>query len=243
MAQKLYKLALLLCGATIFCSVAGDTVTYSIPAFNAATRDDYYVGLTDSIGLSYTTIFSPTGDGDMASTNSTGFVLLSNNIEFWRPSGIEASFSTSFTLAAGAAPVSFVVRGSSTNIIMAPRGPSPANATASLAFVEVGGLRTGCSCLPSYGLNVTVSPAGEAPGGRAVWVDYRAAEHSLYVYVGRAGEPRPPNHHLNVSMPHGVYGNWTTERAPVGFFATVVRDVITGVRDWNFTVEVDKQPE
>ncbi|TVU23690.1 hypothetical protein EJB05_26069, partial [Eragrostis curvula] len=225
---------LLLC---IFCAVAaGEVVTHNIPAFNAATDDQYYIqltksGLTTSVIGGYDSFLSSPG-----SNTSEGFVLLSNNVDFWR-SGVEASFSTSFTLVAGAGPVSFAVRGISTNIIMAPRAPAPANASAAgLAFVEVGGLNPGCSCLSDAGLNVTVLPTGA--GGRTVWVDYRAAdEHRLYVYVAGSGEPRPANNLLNISMPHGVEGNWTTATAPVGFFAAKVGDVMVGVRDWNLAVD------
>jgi hypothetical protein len=237
-----HKLALLLCGATMFRAVAGEVSSYSIPAFNATTDDKFYIVSTEWTGwvttgiLSYNSLEYP---AEYNTTTSEGFVFLSNAVDFWR-SGVEASFRTSFTLVAGAAPVSFVVRGGSYNMVMAPRGPTPANATAAdLAVVEVRGLRSNCSsCLPDAGLNVTISPIAAVPGDRTVWVDYRAAEHRLFVYVTQAGEPRPTKDLLNIGMPHGMQGNWTTATAPVGFFAAKLGDIISGVRDWTLDVEL-----
>ncbi|TVU23652.1 hypothetical protein EJB05_26031, partial [Eragrostis curvula] len=232
-----HRLALLLC---IFCAVAaGQVITRSIPAFNASTDNQYYIVLT-KYGFDIERIFSSYDNFKTyaGSKTSKGFVFVLNGVNFWR-SGVEASFSTSFTLVAGAAPVSFVVSMAHlTNASMAPRGPDLTNARAAgLAFVEVSGLATGFSCLSDAGLNVTVSPTGA--GGRAVWVDYSAAVQRLCVYVTRAGEPKPANYLLNISMPHGVEGNCTSATAPVGFFAAKVGDVMVGVRDWNLTVDLN----
>ncbi|TVU06910.1 hypothetical protein EJB05_46946, partial [Eragrostis curvula] len=186
--------------------------------------------------------------------HSEGFLLLSQTVDMWRddPSSItdlEASFNTSFTLLAGAAPVSYVVvkdsfpplnapgglRGAA-NQTMLPGGPVPSNATGSLAFVEVDGVRSYSPDSSAFGLNVTVTPRGAAPGGgRAVWIEYRTAVRRLSVYVAGAGEPRPVDALL--VMPLGVQGPWDTEAAYVGFFAGTIRDVIVGVRDWKLTVD------
>ncbi|TVU23684.1 hypothetical protein EJB05_26063, partial [Eragrostis curvula] len=141
-AARRLALLLILC---IFCGVAaGEVVTHNIPAFNAATDDQYYIQLTKS-GLTTTVIGGYESFQFSAAYNtSEGFVLLSTPVDFWR-SGVEASFSTSFTLVAGAGPVSFAVRGISSNIIMAPRAPTPANASAAgLAFAaKVGDVMVG----------------------------------------------------------------------------------------------------
>ncbi|TVU06927.1 hypothetical protein EJB05_46963, partial [Eragrostis curvula] len=252
------KLALLLICAALTISgiaTAGDVVSYSFPAFDATTTESFVVATNSSILRPASLLFgSPSLFPE--SNRSEGFLLLSQTVDVWRGdpgsiTDIEASFNTSFTLLADAAPVSYVVlkdsfpplnspgglRGAA-NQTMLPGGPVPSNATGSLAFVQVDGVRS-YSYGPdssAFGLNVTVTPRGAAPaGGRAVWIEYRAAVRRLYVYVAGAGEPRPADALLVI--PLGVQGPWDTEAAFVGFFAGTIRDVIVGVRDWKLTVD------
>lgn len=251
--QKL--VLLLLCGALMVATAAvGKVVTYSVPAFDATTTGDM-------VAATNTTILTSASDLFVAPefNASEGFLLLSDAIDLWRGSGgangggapgnvdeEEASFNSSFTVLAGAAPVSFVVltdafpplfgrgglRGFG-NYSMSAGGPVPTNATAAGALVEVDAVQSYGPDDPTPGLNVTVTPRG---GGCAVWVEYDAGAHRLSVFVAGAGAPRPAN--ALVSMPLGADGwRWTTETALVGFFAGAIRDVIVGVRDWELTVD------
>jgi hypothetical protein len=251
------KFAVLLCTALNIISsglAAGDVVSYSFPAFNATTTDNLVVVTNSSIVTPASLLFDP---GLFVNTTtdfnaSEGFLLLPSTIDFWRPADdLEASFSTSFTVAAGAAPVSFVVlknrfptfkpfnqpsglRGAA-NYSRSAGGPVRTNATAgSLAFVEVDAVRSYGPDVPTASLNVTVTPRVGA--ALAVWVEYRAADvHRLSVYVAGAGEARPVKALVNTSL--GVDGHWTTETASVGFFAATIRDIFVGVRDWNLTAD------
>jgi hypothetical protein len=219
---------------------AGDVVSYSFPAFNATTTDNLVVVTNSSIVTPASLLFDP---GLFVNTTtdfnaSEGFLLLPSTIDFWRPADdLEASFSTSFTVAAGAAPVSFVVlknrfptfkpfnqpsglRGAA-NYSRSAGGPVRTNATAgSLAFVEVDAVRSYGPDVPTASLNVTVTPRVGA---------------ALAVYVAGAGEARPVKALVNTSL--GVDGHWTTETASVGFFAATIRDIFVGVRDWNLTAD------
>ncbi|TVU06911.1 hypothetical protein EJB05_46947, partial [Eragrostis curvula] len=246
----LHALVVLLLWAALAISVAsGDVVTYSVPAFNATTASDFAV-MTTSYFLTSTTLFDL--DAFPEFNSSEGFLLFQQDVAVWRAGvggnpDLEASFNTSFTVVAGAAPVAFVVlkdtyppflvqgglRGAANYTTLAGTAER-SNATGALAVVEVGPVMSYGPDTSAPGLNVTVTPRGV--GGRAVWVEYNATAHRVSVYVAGAGEPRPVTPLLRV--PLGFDGwHWTTETASVGFFAGKITDMIAGVRDWEMTVD------
>lgn len=182
---------------------------------------------------------------------SEGFLLLPDTVDVWRAGaggGLlparEASFNTSFTVESSANPVSFVLlldrfplfnsrtglRGANGSAAAVP----DANATDSIAAVEVGAVRSYEPESPDVGLNVTVTPKGNR--AVAVWVGYDAAAHLLRVYVAAGGAPRPPGALIDARL--SLAGRRTTQTAMVGFFAATVRDVFLGVRDWDLTVDM-----
>ncbi|KAF8665836.1 hypothetical protein HU200_053915 [Digitaria exilis] len=153
------QLALLLCAATMV------SAHQRIPAFDATTGGDCYIWLTTGTVIT---------DGD----GLFGPMLASS--DYSNSEGF-ASFNTSFTLVAGSAPQQHH---------HGTQGSQSSQRHCKLrALVEVGGLESGCSCLPPYGLNMTMSPNGS--GDCTVWVDYHAAEHQLYLYVDGSGKQRP----------------------------------------------------
>jgi hypothetical protein len=193
-----------------------------------------------------------------AYSSIAGF-LLSQTVAFWRARAgdgagggaapptadrREASFNTSFTLR-GAAPVAFTVlldrfppfnaaiglglRGNAD--ANGPVAAAAANASSTLAAVEVGAVRSYGPDAPNVGLNVTVTPGGAAPMRRAVWIEYDAAAHRLSVSVADAGEARPPGALLDV--PVNLVERGTTQTALVGFFAAAVSDIWSASVDGN----------
>ncbi|XP_006663528.1 uncharacterized protein LOC102719628 [Oryza brachyantha] len=252
-------LILALLGAAMAAAAGGgDVVSYSYPAFDAATTRDgsLFAGTNLSVLTSARLLFEQ--DQFFSEFNaSEGFLLLSDEVDVWcggaGAPAREASFNTSFTVGAGASPdpvaVAFVLlldryptlndpaglRGK--NVSAADGGGGDGNATNSLVAVQVGTVMSYVRDSPNVGLNVTVTPNRTAApsGGSTVWIQYRAVEHRLSVHVAAAGEPRPARALLDV--PLRLAGDRTTQTALVGFFAAEIRDIIVGVRDWELTVE------
>ncbi|XP_044960347.1 uncharacterized protein LOC123411465 [Hordeum vulgare subsp. vulgare] len=235
----------LLCAATIMVApAAADVESHSFPVFNATTAESLWVATNTSIIMPAALLFGP------GQSFPEGFLLLPKRVDVWRAGagGLptrEASFNTSFTVESSAPPVSFVVlldRFPTLNNPLGLRGSNDSttgavpNATDGLAAVEIGTVRSYAPESPNVGLNVTITPNGTAaPGRRAVWVEYNAVAHLLRVYVAAGGEPRPARALLDARL--SLAGQGTTQTAFVGFFATRVRDVFLGVRDWDLTVD------
>ncbi|CAM0910379.1 unnamed protein product [Alopecurus aequalis] len=249
-SPKLTALALvLLSAASIMAATAGaDVVSFSYPVFNANTTDKLLVATNRSVLAPASLLFQP--ERLVPEVNvSEGFLLLPDTIDVWRAGagGVptrEASFNTIFTVESSASPVSSVIlldRFPTFNNPVGLRGGNDSamdvvpNATADgLAAVEVGTVKSYAPESPDVGLNVTVTPNGTAAA--AVWIQYDAVAHLLRVYVGAAsGEPRPSK--ALVDTPLSLVGQPTTQTAFVGFFASTVRDIFVGVRDWDLTVD------
>ncbi|XP_062185625.1 uncharacterized protein LOC133889167 [Phragmites australis] len=229
----------------------GDAVAYRFPAFDDRTTEHSLVVATSS------SIISPAAflfDAQFFPefNRSEGFVLLSRTVQLWsadtgaQPTR-EASFNTSFTLD-DASPLTFVVlldsfpplasrpvglRGANSSTFS--NDTTAPNASDNLAAVAVGAVSSYGPESPDVGLNVTVTPNGTEPRSRTVWIEYSAVTHHLWVYLAAAGEPRPLKALLDA--PLNLAGGRTTQNAFVGFFAATVRDVIHGVRNWEFTVD------
>ncbi|XP_062224689.1 uncharacterized protein LOC133923394 [Phragmites australis] len=240
------KLVLLLCAAAAAAAASGDVVTYSFPAFDATSTDQFLVATNSSILAPASLVFGSPSLLFPGFNRSEGFLLLLRTVHVWRAGagGIpdrEASFNTSFTLS-GASPVAFAILQDSLPPFNGPDGlRGAANyssfddaASGSLASVEAGAVRSYGPENTAVGLNVTVTPNRTAPS-RTVWIEYDAAAHRLSVYIAGAGQPRPPKALLDT--PLGLSGRRTTETAFVGFFAATIQDIIVGVRDWDLTVD------
>ncbi|KAI4972205.1 hypothetical protein ZWY2020_003130 [Hordeum vulgare] len=194
---------------------AADVESHSFPVFNATTTESLWVATNTSIIMPAALLFGP------GQSFPEGFLLLPKRVDVWRAG-------------AGGFPTlnnPLGLRGSNDSTT----GAVP-NATDGLAAVEIGTVRSYAPESPNVGLNVTITPSGTAaPGRRAVWVEYNAVAHLLRVYVAAGGEPRPARALLDARL--SLAGQGTTQTAFVGFFATRVRDVFLGVRDWDLTVD------
>lgn len=233
-------IALVLCATAISGAAADGVVNYRIPSFNTTTTT---VSVRVATNSSVYTL--DPGRHDPELDRSEGFLLLAPRVVIWR-AGVDgkppfqASFNSSFAVG-GVKPIAFVLfdsipfGGGEENIPLY----ASANVTG-VAEVQVGPVR---SIFHPDGLNVTVTPETPRGGEVAVWIEYRAIVQSLSVYVGNGSQTKPSKPVVNTTINLSVWWPQTTNetQAYTGFYAGTIRDVISGVRDWNLTV--DKLPE
>ncbi|XP_048568162.1 probable L-type lectin-domain containing receptor kinase S.5 [Triticum urartu] len=243
--------ALLLLFFTMISSGAArdDVVAYSFATINSTTADGLTVVTNQSQVVSGPTLFGIDHPTLSAVNESAGFVVLSRTVELWRGGDgrqgppRQASFNTSFTMD-GTSPVAFVVlldrfptyKGKFISVTTFVSGPGDPTERGSNRFatVEVGTVKSYAPESPRVGLNVTVTPSGATPMV-TVWIDYHAVLSRLGVFVAPTGRTKPREQLVGDSAVN-LTGR-TNQSAFVGFSASRVAYVLSGVRGWDLTVE------